>query len=356
MVLHKCSAFLLEKKNVQVELEAASLPPPRTSGSDNFAQIALALAHPNKGFHKIESFKRICTFQNCHQKALNRKEDITGYLNGSKELSSNFTEKYKLRRLLGEGAFGFVMTATHLTDGRKVAVKFIDTSKILPETWLPDCMNVLPKIAILKRRDHPNIIQDTHHHLPEPVARKIFAQIALAIQHFQAKGFIHWDIKNENIVVDSSYNVILIDFGSAAKIPKAQHDYFTQFRGTNDLTEFACLIWWRQSGPPAFQELTEEEIRQEVEAITSRMFLYYRGGRCKKVSRCTDEELAARKAEREAEDQEVESDLSSVDSTPVQKLCRKNPTMVLRSKYGCCNLILGMLQFDPKSHSTLTRC
>ncbi|KAJ3379361.1 hypothetical protein HDU80_002488, partial [Chytriomyces hyalinus] len=92
-----------------------------------------------------------------------RAEDMAGFLNGSKVLSPNFTKRYKLGRLLGEGRFGFVMTATRLTDGRKVAVKFIDVDKIPRNTWLPDRGRatggyVPPEIAILQQLDHPNII------------------------------------------------------------------------------------------------------------------------------------------------------------------------------------------------------
>ncbi|KAI8839851.1 kinase-like domain-containing protein [Chytriomyces cf. hyalinus JEL632] len=202
-----------------------------------------------------------------------------------KPLSPGFTKRYKLGRVLGEGGFGFVMTATRVKDGRKVAVKFIDTSKTQRSTWLPDATSltggtVPPEISILQQLDHPNIIQyidhvveptkyvllitELHgsdwkrapgssttlgenvvatcasfdlfecidHSLPEPVARRIFAQIALAVNHLQVKGLVHRDLKDENIVVDSNYNIRIIDFGSAAPIPKSQRAFFAQFQGT----------------------------------------------------------------------------------------------------------------------------
>ncbi|TPX46215.1 hypothetical protein CcCBS67573_g10328 [Chytriomyces confervae] len=215
-----------------------------------------------------------------------RAEDMAGFLNGSKVLSPNFTKRYKLGRLLVEGRFAFVMTATRLTDGRKVAVKFIDVDKIPRNTWLPDRGSatggyVPPEIAILQQLDHPNIIQyidhvveptkyvllitELHgsdwqrassssttlggddgvttctsfdlfecidHRLPDPVARKIFAQIALAVNYLHANGIVHRDFKDENVVVDSNYNIRIIDFGSAAPIPKSQRAFFAQFQGT----------------------------------------------------------------------------------------------------------------------------
>ncbi|TPX77755.1 hypothetical protein CcCBS67573_g01008 [Chytriomyces confervae] len=251
-----------------------------------------------------------------------REIDIAGFLSGSKPLSHKFSQRYKLGEVLGEGAFGFVMTATRVLDGRQVAVKFINIEKIPRELWLPDPRSpigdrVPAEITILQQLEHPNIIQyidhvvepkkyillitELHgsewkrvqystgpgssstlvgddcgdgpvekkraasdskvqraanlktatdqkphihkrtsfdlfecidHHLSEPIARKIFAQIALAVRYLQVKGLVHRDIKDENIVVDSNYTIKIIDFGSAAFIPKSQREYFTQFSGT----------------------------------------------------------------------------------------------------------------------------
>ncbi|KAJ3229912.1 hypothetical protein HDU81_004926 [Chytriomyces hyalinus] len=251
-----------------------------------------------------------------------REIDIAGFLSGSKPLSNRFSQRYKLGEVLGEGAFGFVMTATRIVDGRQVAVKFINIEKIPRELWLPDPRSpigdrVPAEITILQQLQHPNIIeyidhvvepkkyillitelhgsewkraqystgpgssstlvaddcgdgpvekkraasdskvqraanlktstdQKPHihkrtsfdlfecidHHLSEPVARKIFAQIVLAVRYLQVKGLVHRDIKDENIVVDANYTIKIIDFGSATYIPKTQREYFTQFSGT----------------------------------------------------------------------------------------------------------------------------
>ncbi|KAI9333622.1 kinase-like domain-containing protein, partial [Obelidium mucronatum] len=62
--------------------------------------------------------------------------------------------------------------------------------------------------------------------------RKIFKQVVLAVEYLHKMGIVHRDIKDENIVLDSNYNVCLIDFGCASPIPKQKSDYFTKFRGT----------------------------------------------------------------------------------------------------------------------------
>ncbi|KAI8819524.1 kinase-like domain-containing protein [Chytriomyces cf. hyalinus JEL632] len=201
-------------------------------------------------------------------------------------MSERFSQTYALGRLLGEGAFGFVMTATRLRDNMQVAVKFINTDFIPRSAWLPDPSSphgerVPPEIAILQQIRHPYVIQYIDHlveckpyallitelhgsqwalpqssvgsssssstvlgdestpfdlcecikqHLAEPVARKVFAQVLLAVKHLQTQGIVHRDIKHDNIVVDSNFAVKIIDFGCAAWIPKSQ--LFTQFCGT----------------------------------------------------------------------------------------------------------------------------
>ncbi|KAJ3008916.1 UNVERIFIED_CONTAM: hypothetical protein HDU68_002899 [Siphonaria sp. JEL0065] len=276
-----------------------------------------------------------------------RHADVVGFLNGTKPLSSEFTENYKLGEVLGDGAFGFVMTATSLKDGKEVAVKFIARDKIPRELWVKDPSNpkerIPIEITILQEINHPNIIKyighvveptkyillitelhgsewvssqlppspstaddpnkggpskiatnpivaekkraasvgytpapnsppvvaplpkmecsplfrltpeqekqirrrtscdlfeciDANKRIPEPLAKKIFAQIALAVNFLHTHDLVHRDLKDENIVIDSDYNIKLIDFGSAAHIPKTEREYFTKFNGT---THFA---------------------------------------------------------------------------------------------------------------------
>ncbi len=54
----------------------------------------------------------------------------------------------------------------------------------------------------------------------------------LACEYLEKRGLVHRDIKDENIVVDATYSIKLIDFGSASYIPTNENDYFTRYNGT----------------------------------------------------------------------------------------------------------------------------
>ncbi|KAJ3358010.1 hypothetical protein HDU83_000067 [Entophlyctis luteolus] len=224
-----------------------------------------------------------------------RLADIAAFMNGSKCLPDTFAKNYNLGGLLGDGAFGFVMTATRLSDGKEVAVKFISREKIPYDLWVADPSaahgeKVPIEVATLQKINHPNIIryidhmaekfkyvllitelhgsewcaakphdmnpvQDSaqakkraasvndipnvvnqlgysHKRIPEKLAKKIFAQIVLAVEYLQQNNLVHRDLKDENIVIDRNYNIKLIDFGSVAAIPKTEREYFTKFSGT----------------------------------------------------------------------------------------------------------------------------
>lgn len=52
----------------------------------------------------------------------------------------------------------------------------------------------------------------------ENEARYYFSKLIKTMQIIHLKGYVHLDIKPQNIMVDEKFNLILIDFGSASKI------------------------------------------------------------------------------------------------------------------------------------------
>jgi serine/threonine protein kinase len=142
--------------------------------------------------------------------------------------------------ILGTGAYSTVQLATDLTVGRQVAVKVIpkhaqNTRKAL----------IAELRALCKLRGHQNVVKLHHFCCDEDYAYlfidylhnyvnlsqylasvgtvlefnawKIFKQLYSAVAYCHANGFVHRDIKLENVMINpddfNNYNVILIDFG-----------------------------------------------------------------------------------------------------------------------------------------------
>jgi serine/threonine protein kinase len=146
---------------------------------------------------------------------------------------------YTFQRVIGQGCMSVVLEATDRSSGKVFAVKVMSRTDL-------ECrklMNkVMRKVSILKRVQHKHII-----HLQQVFARhdlifivtencgggdllswiadgrtrknqtfkRLFQQIALAVQYLHHQGIAHNDIKAENIVLDSDGNAKLIDFGFA---------------------------------------------------------------------------------------------------------------------------------------------
>ncbi|KAJ3303955.1 hypothetical protein HDV03_003193 [Kappamyces sp. JEL0829] len=185
------------------------------------------------------------------------------------DLTSN---DFEIIKDLGEGSYSFIKLAFHKSDPVKVCpgtdavqtpivIKYVVRSKILSWCRKPELCDVrIPtELAILK-----DLAQLQHAHIPslrsfffddfyyglimeynpsidlfefiernseidDSVTRHIIKQTLEAVNHIHANGIVHRDIKDENILIDASHHVTLIDFGSSAYISAGP---FTTFFGT----------------------------------------------------------------------------------------------------------------------------
>ncbi|KAJ3195276.1 hypothetical protein HK101_000613 [Irineochytrium annulatum] len=86
----------------------------------------------------------------------------------------------------------------------------------------------------IRRRTSCDLFEciDAHRRIPESTGKRIFAQIALGVDHLHRNNVVHRDLKDENIVINADYVVKIIDFGSASPIPTSEANYFRRFNGT----------------------------------------------------------------------------------------------------------------------------
>lgn len=148
---------------------------------------------------------------------------------------------YQMMRVLGQGGMGSVMLARSVKDGRAVAIK-----TLLPEVAVSEqsLKRFMREIEVASSLIHPNIVSyiehGTHNGIVYLVSEyvagmdasklakkrggklnfkeviKIIEQTLAALDFAHEKGFVHRDIKEQNILVDGSfpnYLAKLTDFG-----------------------------------------------------------------------------------------------------------------------------------------------
>lgn len=150
---------------------------------------------------------------------------------------------YQMIRILGQGGMGSVMLARSEKDGRAVAIKTLLPEVAVSEQSLKRFMREIEVAATLR---HPHIVSYIEHGthngivylVTEYVAGmdaaklakqrggklnyqevvKIIEQTLAALDFAHQQGFVHRDIKEQNILVDGNfpnYNSKLTDFGLA---------------------------------------------------------------------------------------------------------------------------------------------
>lgn len=154
-------------------------------------------------------------------------------------------KNYRMTRTLGEGTFGIVRLATWTVPHppKTVAVK------VIPKRILKGNLSLVEsETNVVKELSHPNIVRlydnfeskDKFYlvfepamggevfdrilqtgHLTEHEATHVVASVASALQYIHSHGFVHRDVKPENIMYlrppeeDPESRIVLVDFGVA---------------------------------------------------------------------------------------------------------------------------------------------
>ena len=154
-------------------------------------------------------------------------------------------EEYECIKLLGQGSYGAVCSATHKPSGKKVAIKKMDG--VFEDEV--DCKRILREINLLRKLHHPYIVNiidiiqprnaetfDTLYvvlELAESDLKKVIkSAIHLQIKHIQTVVYnllcavkylhtanvLHRDLKPANVLVNEDCSVKICDFGLARSI------------------------------------------------------------------------------------------------------------------------------------------
>ena len=160
---------------------------------------------------------------------------------------------YSLISNIGSGAFSTVWLAKHNETGEQVAIKITPKSNL---TCPRELAQYYTEREVLMSCNHPNIekfhrmCDDMFNHflvteyisggsldqlmkrnytIDEPVARKYFVQMCLAVQYLhETQHVVHRDLKLGNVMIDAEDNIKIIDFGLSHKLKSGTERMTTQ--------------------------------------------------------------------------------------------------------------------------------
>ncbi len=176
---------------------------------------------------------------------INDSNILQNYLSNNKTLNlsskNNFTaQDFEILSSLGSGAYAEVYKAKHKISGVIYAIKIIDKKKIDRENRTyqifveNEMLNLCDNINVIsiygyyedidkfylveeycKKGDLSKFLENNIHNLKLEEIKFITAQIVLSLEYLGSLKIIHRDVKPENIMIDSNFNLKLIDFGTS---------------------------------------------------------------------------------------------------------------------------------------------
>lgn len=213
---------------------------------------------------------------------------------------------YRFANLMWTGNTTQVWEVSEITSGRHFAIKMLlpehahkaqERQMLFHEAEVAQRFthpNVVRVISIVRDKDHPHVVMDFFpggnlklrilHKETDFIKEKahdILKQAATALSFVNMKGWVHRDVKPENILVNAAGDVRLIDFAIAQEIPKGLAKKFHNRRsatqgtrsymspeqirnepldGRADIYSFGATAYELVTGRPPFRAANQQDL------------------------------------------------------------------------------------------------
>lgn len=148
---------------------------------------------------------------------------------------------YTVGAVIGRGEFATVKLGEHVSKGQKVAMKWLDKSRLDQKVQREITnqrglchKNVIKIEDVIETDDSICLILEyapggdlfdyivRHVRLQEDEARRIFRQLISGIEHCHEQNVVHRDLKPDNILMDADFNIKIADFGLSSQWEKGE--------------------------------------------------------------------------------------------------------------------------------------
>ncbi|MFO0681289.1 MAG: serine/threonine-protein kinase [Sandaracinus sp.] len=192
----------------------------------------------------LASYERVVARDFAYPRARERAMRLADELRGDREVDAGATlmgggqtaRRFRVLRELGRGGAGTVFLAEDVPLAREVALK------IYQRRGRADRMRMLHEARVPALLAHPSIVRvlDVDESvlgiamelcpggslraemmrapMPEARIRRLVRNVAAAIAHVHARGWVHRDIKPSNVLLRGDDETVLTDFGISAKV------------------------------------------------------------------------------------------------------------------------------------------